>query len=140
MGRPPRSARSRRGVHVLPIQSIVVFLFVLTMLVLATAVAPLYADGFKHTRIVRAKSDVNVITQAIYLYSIHTGHFPHNLVDLTVATRNAEGKLDGPFLRALPVPPNGGAPPWPLTYGYVVKDGGTFTVFAAGDQAIVSSP
>jgi len=135
-----RSADSKRGIHALPIQSIVVVLFALTMLVLATAVAPLYADGFKHARIVKAKSDVNAITQAIYLYSVHTGNFPPKLVDLTLATRNADGKLDGPFLRGLPVPPSGGTPPWPITYGYVLKGSGTFTVFAAGDHAVVSSP
>lgn len=134
-----RDARSGGGIHALPIHSTVVVLFVLTMVVLATAVAPRHAHGFREARVAREQADVNAVAQAIYLYSIHTGRFPHTLAELTVVVANSGGKIEGPYLRTVPVPPSGGRPPWPVTYGYVVKESGTFTVFAAGDNALVTA-
>lgn len=122
------------------IQPLLVVLFVFTMLVLATVLVPRYADGFQHARIVRAQWDVRTVADAITLYALETGRLPSALADLTTPAKSTRGDIVGPFLLAVPAPPGGGTPPWGSTYRYVAKQDGTFVVFAAGDNAVVSAP
>jgi len=112
----------------------------LAMLVLATVVVPRYADGFQQARIERARGDVRAVADAVTLYWVLTGRLPATLSDLTTSAKTVRGDTVGPFLRVIPAPPSGGAPPWSAQYAYVPQLNGTFLVFAAGDNTVVRAP
>ena len=110
--------------------------------ILAAIAIPLYTNVQQRSRIAKAQADTRSIASTVVVYTAHMGFLPAVMQDLTTAQINGLGQTAGPFLAAVPVPPNGGTPNvWPAAYTYAPNAAaGTFVISAAGDGTVVSVP
>jgi type II secretion system protein G len=104
--------------------------------ILASTAVLIFANVTTRARVAKAQADVRSLSSAIAAYSAHVSSFPPTLADLTVVASNAQGITAGPFLGAVPLPPDG----WGAAYAYATATTGTFTISAAGDNVTVSGP
>jgi general secretion pathway protein G len=117
--------------------------------ILAAIGITLYVNVQARARIGRANADVRTITTAIGVYSAHMGSIPTTVQGLAVlgqVATNSKGDAAGPFLNAVPVPPDGGSPAWPTAYVYqpdTAAGGGAFpgryVVCGSGDGVVAHS-
>lgn len=120
--------------------TLIELMIVVAIIGILTAIAfPLYANIQARARVAKAQADARTLASAVVVYSAHTGGLPALLADLTSAV-TVNGVVAGPFISPVPTPPNGGNPAWGTSYGYALGTNGTFTVSAAGDNAIVTVP
>ena len=114
--------------------------------ILAAIAIPLYANLQGRARIAKAQADVRTVGSAISIYAAHSGSLPSaaNLTTALTAPSTVGGVTAGPFIGAIPTPPNGGG--WPASYTYApdVAPGGaaqvgSFVYCAAGDGSFASS-
>jgi type II secretion system protein G len=104
--------------------------------ILAAIGLSLYANTQQKARIAKAQADVRAIVSAVGIYSAHMQALPGALTDLTSQQTNAQNQSAGPFLAAIPGPPNGWA-----AYSYSSNSAaGTFTVSSTGDSTTVTMP
>ena len=109
--------------------------------ILAAIAIPLYTNVQTRSRIAKAQADTRSLASTIVVFTAHMGFLPAVMTDLTTAQINGLGQTAGPFLAAVPVPPNGGTPAWPAAYTYAPNAAaGTFIVSASGDGTTVSVP
>jgi general secretion pathway protein G len=117
--------------------------------ILASIGLALYVNVQARGRIGRATADVRALTSAVGVYGAHMGAIPtsgEGLAVLVTVANNAKGDSAGPFLNAVPVPPAGGSPAWPLAYVYQPDTApggsaapGRYVICAGGDGVIVHS-
>jgi type II secretion system protein G len=114
--------------------------------VLAAIAIPIYANLQARARIAKAQADVRTVGSAISIYAAHTGSLPAaaNLATALTTATTVGGVTAGPFIGALPTPPNGGG--WPATYTYSQDTApggaalvGSFVYCAAGDGTFANS-
>jgi prepilin-type N-terminal cleavage/methylation domain-containing protein len=110
--------------------------------ILAAIAIPMYANVQQGARVAKAQADTRTLGSAISAYAAHVGAPPAagaaGLALVAAAALNPAGLSAGPFMAAIPTPPGGGSPAWPLTYAYTVA-GGSFVVCAAGDGTVARS-
>ena len=105
--------------------------------ILATIAIPLYANVQARARVAKAQSDARTIASGIGLYLGHMGVIPTALAELAMVSTNSAGRIDGPFLMSVPIPPAG----WTSSYYYSGSTADSvWTLSAAGDGATVSLP
>jgi len=105
--------------------------------ILAAIAVPLYANMQSRARVAKAQADIRGMASAVSVYGAHAGVLPAALADLTAVVTNAANITAGPFMAAIPTPPNTA---WGAAYIYASNANGTFTISAAGDGATVSAP
>lgn len=81
----------------------------------------------------QARASAQAIAQAVRVYATTFGKLPESLAALT-ATETVDGVTAGPFLAAIPTPPDGWSP-----YEYERRDDGTFTVRSRSAAGIIVS-
>jgi general secretion pathway protein G len=142
--RGPRRLRGDAGFTLIELLIVVAIIGILASIGLA-----LYVNVQARGRIARAQADVRMLTSAVGVFSAHTGNIPTDAEGLavlaTIAT-NPQGQTAGPFVNAMPSPPAGGSPAWPVTYTYradVASGGaastGHFVICAEGDGVVAHS-
>ena len=105
--------------------------------ILAAIAIPLYANVQARARVAKAQGDVRTIASGIGLYLGHMGVIPTALAQLAALATNAQGRVDGPFLVSVPIPPAG----WASSYFYSGSTADSiWTLSAAGDGTTVSLP
>ncbi len=105
--------------------------------ILAAIAIPLYANVQARARVAKAQGDVRTIASGIGLYLGHMGVIPTALAQLASVSTNGEGRVDGPFLMSVPIPPAG----WTSSYFYSGSTAdNVWTLSAAGDGTTVSLP
>ena len=110
--------------------------------ILAAIAIPLYTNVQTRARVAKAQADTRILASAVSIYSAHMSALPTALTELTTEVTNGLLQKAGPFINAVPVPPPGGTPPWPLSYTYT-KDTpsvGMFNLTASGDGTTVCVP
>lgn len=90
---------------------------------LAVIATPLYTNILATSQTARAKADARAITAAVIMYQSHMESLPASLNDLIAPAVNGAGQPAGPFMSAIPAPPEG----W-NAYAYSTSTDGTFTV------------
>ena len=105
--------------------------------ILAAIAIPLYANVQARARVAKAQGDVRTIASGIGLYLGHMGVIPSTLAQLAAVATNGQGRIDGPFLMSVPIPPAG----WTPSYFYSASTADSvWTLSAAGDGTTVSLP
>jgi prepilin-type N-terminal cleavage/methylation domain-containing protein len=141
--------------------TLIELLIVVAIIGILSAIAvPLYGNMQMRARLAKAASDTRALASVVAIYSAHCGSLPGSLAavppstcttapvaggNLTVATdlviltgpvTNGQGQQAGPFVTALPNPPQLWNP-----YAYIVTALGTYEICStsAADAAGVSS-
>ncbi len=114
--------------------------------ILAAIAIPIYTNLQGRARIAKAQADVRTVGSAISIYAAHTGAIPTaaNLTTALTTATTVGGVTAGPFIGAVPTPPNGGG--WPAAYTYAPDTApggaalvGSFVYCAAGDGTFANS-
>ena len=104
--------------------------------VLSTIAIPLYVNVQARGRVAKAQADSRTLASAVSVYGAHMGSIPTALTQLTTVATNAQGLSAGPFVSAVPTPPDGWA-----AYTYAANpSAGTYTITSTGDGTSVSYP
>jgi general secretion pathway protein G len=130
--------------------TLIELLIVVTIVgILAAIGLALYVNIQARGRVGRATADVKTLTSAVGAYSAHMGAIPTTVEGLAVLAQvatNVQGLAAGPFLNAVPTPPGGGSPAWPVAYVYRpdtapggAASPGRFVVCAVGDGFVAHS-
>lgn len=85
--------------------------------ILATIAIPIYANVQARARVAKAQGDARTIASAIGLYQVHIGVIPTALAQLASLSTNGEGRVEGPFLMSVSIPPSG----WSSSYYWVMQ-------------------
>jgi prepilin-type N-terminal cleavage/methylation domain-containing protein len=106
---------------------------------LAVIATPLYTNILATSQTAKAKADARAITAAVVMYQGHMESLPSSLGDLTAPVLNGSGQMAGPFMSAIPTPPEG----W-SAYAYSSSVDGNFTVSTSittnGNLVSVAAP
>jgi type IV pilus assembly protein PilA len=104
--------------------------------ILAAIAIPLYANVQTRARIAKAQADMRAIASAVQMYQAHMGVLSPDVPTLLAVANNAQAQAAGPFLAAVPAPPQG----WGV-YNYVPNiAAGTFAISSTGDGTTVTVP
>jgi prepilin-type N-terminal cleavage/methylation domain-containing protein len=125
---------NQRGFTLIELMIVVTIIGILAALAIA-----LWGNMQARARIAKAQADARTLGSAVSMYSATFGQLPISLTELAAAT-TIGGVTGGPFMRTIPVPPVGGNPTWPASYGYATGSDGTFTITASGDGTSVTIP
>ena len=105
--------------------------------ILAAIAIPLYANVQARARVAKAQGDARTIASSIGMYSVHMGVIPTALAQLAAVATNGEGRVEGPFLMSVPIPPAG----WTSSYYYSGSTADSvWTLSAVGDGTTVRLP
>ncbi len=109
--------------------------------ILAAIAIPLYTNVQTRARVAKAQADSRTLASMVSVYTAHMGTLPATLALLSSAAVNGLGQSAGPFIGAMPVPPVGGNPSWPVAYTYTPNTAtGVFSIGATGDGTTITVP
>lgn len=123
-------SRRDRGFTLIELMVVLAVLGILTAIALA-----LYTEATASARVAKAAADVRTVAGAVAAYAAHMGAPPAALGALTAVAVNVNGISAGPFMAAIPAPPNAS---W--TYSYATDPAGGYTVSATGDNTTLVAP
>jgi prepilin-type N-terminal cleavage/methylation domain-containing protein len=128
---PPPSAAGVRGFTLIELLVVVAVIGILV----AIAVPIVTSVVQQRARLAKAEADARVLATSVSLYAVHAGRLPDALALTTATVADAQGLRGGPFLVAVPQPPQG----W-SAYAYTTSADGSFRISATGDGTTVRAP
>ncbi len=85
----------------------IIFVVIIIIVAAGAISLPNLLESAARARHSRAMGDIRTITEAVEQYRAHMGSSPVALKNLTVASRNSQGRIAEPFLATLPRSPGG---------------------------------